>query len=350
MSDTGHDELRGDYFDLVDLYCSGLIDDADFHRLEKILVDSESARRHFVDYFQHHTEIQFAIRAGRAADAVLDQLTFPPVRLMKPKRPGLGWLPELRSRWWIGIAAGTLLMVTVVAASRVGFRFGPVHRGTAGALASSPANVAWLVNAQDCRWAGQDQKPSRDMQPGKVLRLERGLAEIEFDRGARVILQGPAGLELISASSVKLHYGTMTARVPIPARGFSVLTLGGNVVDLGTEFGLSVDDGGTTTVRVFKGEVEAFPRVADPVRRGGVTVHEDQTAQIEQPYGRPRVIEHERRRSKICKIHYAATGSNTAHSPSRLHRPRGVHADRCFGARHRPDSPAPRHRDRFAGA
>ncbi len=280
MSDTGQGELPGDYLDLVDLYCSGLIDDQDFHRLQAILLESDVARRHFVDYFQHHTEIQFAIRSGRAADAVLDQLSFPPVRLKKPQRPGLRWLPGVRSRWWIGVAAGAVFSLTVVAASRFGIPIGAAHRGTAGAHASSPANVAWLVNAQDCLWAGQEQKPSRDMRSGKVLRLERGLAEIEFDRGARVILQGPAGLELISASSVRLHYGTMTARVPDPAQGFSVLTSGGKVVDLGTEFGLSVDDGGTTTVRVFKGEVAAFPRVPDPVRRRGVTVHQDQTAQM----------------------------------------------------------------------
>jgi hypothetical protein len=69
--------------------------------------------------------------------------------------------------------------------------------------------------------------------------------------------------------------------VPAFARGFTVLSPGGKVVDLGTEFGLSVDDGGTTTVRVFKGEVEAFPLVADPVADHGVTVHQNQTAQID---------------------------------------------------------------------
>ena len=36
---------------------------------------------------------------------------------------------------------------------------------------------------------------------GKDLHLERGLAEIEFDSRRAVILQGPAGLELVSASA-----------------------------------------------------------------------------------------------------------------------------------------------------
>ena len=88
MSDTSRGELPGDYFDLVDLYCSGLIDDVGFQRLEAILLESEAARRHFVDYFQHHTEIQFAIRAGRAADSVLDQLSLDLDRLVKSRRSG----------------------------------------------------------------------------------------------------------------------------------------------------------------------------------------------------------------------------------------------------------------------
>jgi hypothetical protein len=128
---------------------------------------------------------------------------------------------------------------------------------------------------------GKDQKPGRDMRPGKTLRLERGLAEIEFDRGARVILQGPAGLDLVSGSSARLLYGTLTARVPAHARGFTVLSPSGRVVDLGTEFGLSVDRGGATSIRVFKGEVEAFPFSAGTVPDQGVTVHQDQIAEID---------------------------------------------------------------------
>jgi hypothetical protein len=281
MSDADLGELPGEYLDLVDLYCSGLIDDAGLRRLEAILLADAGARRHFVDYFHHHTEIQFAIRAGRAADTILGQLSCEDER--PPARHGLRrrWLPSFRKRWWVGAVGAGLLLMLVQAAARLGNPVGPTRQAPSVHSLAAPVNVAWLVNAQDCRWAGQDQKPSRDMRPGKILLLERGLAEIEFDHAARVILQGPAGLELISASCVKLHYGTMTARIPTAARGFSVLTLGGKVVDLGTEFGLSVDAGGTTTLRVFKGEVEAFPLVPDPLHRHGVTVHEDQSAQID---------------------------------------------------------------------
>ena len=119
-------------------------------------------------------------------------------------------------------------------------------------------NVAWLINAQDCIWAADDaDTPGRDMKVGKVLRLQRGLAEVEFDRGARVILKGPAALELLSDNEVRLISGSMTAKVPAPAHGFTVHSPQGKVVDLGTEFGVSVDGPGTTSVRVFSGALTA---------------------------------------------------------------------------------------------
>ena len=61
------------------------------------------------------------------------------------------------------------------------------------------------------------------MRAGKVLRLERGLAEIEFDCGAPVILQGPAGLELLSGNAARLLQGTLTARVPARPGGSRLL-------------------------------------------------------------------------------------------------------------------------------
>ena len=140
---------------------------------------------------------------------------------------------------------------------------------TSTAAAAAPANVAWLVNAQDCRWADSDETPGRDMTAGKVLRLEGGLAEVEFDQGARVILQGPATLELVAGNRARLLRGAMTARVPTRAHGFTVFSPQGEVVDLGTEFGLAIDPAGkTTSVHVFEGELTAATRqgTAAPIR------------------------------------------------------------------------------------
>ncbi len=279
---NGQSGLAREFLELVDAYCSGHIDETGFHRLEAMLLDSEAARHHFVEYFHHHTEIQFAIRAGHATDSVLDQLTCCPDASSGPARPTKPWRARPKLRWLMGVAVGFALASSTFAALRYSGVIGSARSGTEPLLISSPANIAWLINAQDCRWIGTDQKPGREMRSGKVLRLERGLAEIEFDRGARVILQGPAGLELVSGATARLLYGTLTARVPHQARGFTVLSPSGKVVDLGTEFGLSVSaGGGATSVRVFKGLVEAFPLPKGGKGGSGVTIHQDQTAQID---------------------------------------------------------------------
>src|SRR5262249_46527850 len=155
---------------------------------------------------------------------------------------------------WLSIAAAIAMAASVVAWLAIGPARGWPRPDTESASRSAGTNVAWLVNAQDCIWAQTGERPGRDMRAGKELRLERGLAEIEFDCGARLILQGPAGLKLVSVRSAWLEHGKITARVPAHARGFTVLTPHNKVVDLGTEFGLSVDDAGATTVHVFKGE------------------------------------------------------------------------------------------------
>src|SRR5262249_27314418 len=117
----------------------------------------------------------------------------------------------------------------------------------------SEAAVAWLVNAQNCKWV-DDVEPAGDMQAGKALKIERGLAEIRFRCGARVVLEGPATLELLSARGARLVRGKLTARVPGAATGFEIVSPQGKVIDLGTEFGVAVSDHGTTDVYVFQGK------------------------------------------------------------------------------------------------
>ncbi len=136
-------------------------------------------------------------------------------------------------------------------------------------------SVAGLVNAQNCTWA-DGAGPEGPWQTGKVLRLERGLAEVRFRGGARVVLEGPATLELLSAARARLVSGKLTAHVPPEASGFEVLSPRGRVIDLGTEFGLSVADDGAADVFVFEGQVKAH----GAARPDPVTLTKNQAARI----------------------------------------------------------------------
>ena len=166
--------VPAELYDLINEYCSDLIDEAGIRRLEALLLESEAARRFFADYFQHHTEIQFAVRrAGR------------PMRSWSNSRPGrtnpaamAGRMGSVQDPTRPGRALrrgdrhhGRGCGRRSRSRPRLGRRSGSRSGGLAAApVAKAPvANVAWLVNAQDCSWSHTGERPGRNMLAGKSL-------------------------------------------------------------------------------------------------------------------------------------------------------------------------------------
>jgi hypothetical protein len=255
--------------DLIDDYLSGLLDEARLRQLDECLRADPDARRYFVRYARLHTDLHVEARTRQASEAALekiDQMTR--TAALKPGETVLGrnLLRACFSPKILVLAACLLLAVGVGWWSVKGL-WSPDGRDM---------TIAWLVNGQNCKWS--EEEPTGDMQVGKTLRLERGLAEIHFQCGARVVMEGPATLELLSGKSARLRQGKLTARVPGPTIRFEILSPQGKVIDLGTEFGISVSDNGATDVYVFEGKVEAHP--ADDGQAGGVSLARNQAARI----------------------------------------------------------------------
>lgn len=116
--------------------------------------------------------------------------------------------------------------------------------------------VAMLNRVVDARWnqAGENPRLGAPLEPG-WLRLESGLAQVVFYSGARVVIEGPTELELVSASEARCRSGRLVAEVPPQAKGFRVDTPRLSVTDLGTSFGITVTEA-RTELHVFKGSVE----------------------------------------------------------------------------------------------
>jgi hypothetical protein len=92
------------------------------------------------------------------------------------------------------------------------------------------------------------------LRPGSLF-VERGAVEVSFAAGAKVVIEGPARLELVSAERARLLSGRVVAHVPPQALGFTLRSDMASFVDLGTEFGLEVDGAGVTSIHVIDGEV-----------------------------------------------------------------------------------------------
>jgi len=104
------------------------------------------------------------------------------------------------------------------------------------------------------------------VEPG-LLEFEAGYLALEFYRGARMTVGGPAKLEFIDGQKVMCHFGKVRAQVPQVAKGFTVLTPESQVVDLGTEFAVEVGQAGQTEIHVFDGEVEAYDVAGSPASK-----------------------------------------------------------------------------------
>ena len=113
-----------------------------------------------------------------------------------------------------------------------------------------------LLAIVDAQWnqGGDAPRLGAPLEPGWV-RLKSGLAQIVFYSGARVVIEGPTELRLVSPSEASCPSGRLTAEFPPQAHGFRVRTPQMSVTDLGTAFGLDVKER-RTELLVFKGSVE----------------------------------------------------------------------------------------------
>lgn len=138
---------------------------------------------------------------------------------------------------------------------------GSVLAGASGPVASlfvedTDHIVARVVSiSSDLRWAS-DAAPAdflMRLRPGDLLAIEQGTANIEFTGGAELILDSACQLQITSPTSARLLDGMLVGRAD-GDDSFTVVTPSATVVDVGTEFGVTVGVNGTD-VSVFDGEV-----------------------------------------------------------------------------------------------
>ncbi len=193
------------------------------------------------------------------------------VSMRKPRGvpPGRGIRPE---RWKWRAAALVAAVGLCLIAVTTGYLRSPRHRReatSAVAVVTPPypqidveVGIAMVVDLHEVRWERADEPhPSVGdlLAPGR-LRLRSGRATISMLNGAVLIVEGPADLDLFSIDRIFCREGKLRTRVPKGAEGLVVSSPGASVLDLGTEFGLNVEAGGKSSVKVFEGKVEAMMR------------------------------------------------------------------------------------------
>ncbi len=114
---------------------------------------------------------------------------------------------------------------------------------------------AKLVDTMDVGWSNASI-PGIGSELTRVrggYKLSSGVVKMLFDSGAQVVVESPAEFEIVSGNEMKLNSGSIFAKVPTQAIGFTVVTPKCSVIDLGTEFGVKLLKDGSTELHVNRG-------------------------------------------------------------------------------------------------
>lgn len=227
---------------------NGTIGETAHRELQKRLKSDAAARA----VFRERIDLEAGLRTW-AADGLLDEQPAanqtPP--MVSPKR--------LWSRWTVTLLA--------TAASTLAIAFwwtqqpGPAQREVAEQPrqtdpqeSNRPAQLLGrLVQQADCVWEQGPSLQEDRFSPG-MLKLTSGAAELRFDSGTNVILEGPCELKIETVDSAQLLAGTVFVDVTEISNGFLLETPEAQIIDDGTQYAVALDSQ-ATEVHVFDGSV-----------------------------------------------------------------------------------------------
>lgn len=314
-------------FELAASICDGRASPSEYAELDSLLLDDLAAFNRYLRYCRMHSALRLELRAHRATQAACRQLGIQPAGTESGELhaaptgvPASGAAPGVpvssfgfgsawsSSGWPLAYLIATVLITTgMFLGSLVSLQPLDAPKSTsswAGNSVSRQTGVSFvgrITGMVDCRWAHEKTiVPGLVAVPlGQTCALTSGLLEITYDTGAKVILQGPCTYEVNSATGGHLSVGKLVARVekkaesresraestnqpspnpkskiqnpllpPLDSQLFTVTTPTATVTDLGTEFGVQVDDSGATHASVFVGTVKLQPIASDDREQG----------------------------------------------------------------------------------
>ena len=260
---------------LISKMCDDRITAEEMHRLDEALRTDAEVRRAYRDIMEVHNELRWR-SPNREALAPQDEGR--PARSAAAGNPPA---PQIKSSWLRGwslvpLTVALLLLIAVVdrwgpwtkpdGARDASGRIPPVAEKKDAPKAATPGSgrtaedihefVGVIRFAEEPRWrsATGPRFSGEPVYPG-LLHLESGKVEMELFGRAVVTLVGPCEVNLQSSTSLELIRGNLLASiVPEDAR-LLVKTPAGEIVHLGTVFGLGVAPDGTTDAVVYDGKI-----------------------------------------------------------------------------------------------
>ena len=263
MSQAKDDNLDRRLLDLVEASFDGTIDSAGMEELTRLVESDPQALAVYVQFVNLHSALRQrcqtqAIEAESAGEPLSQDLREELLKdVSTPKWRWTNYLSALAVSVLFGIGLFAYLIIPSSDNELVTSIDISDQPAEEGADMGTVENVAVLTRLVDVVWDEESTPwgPKQSL-PRQRIDIESGLIQIEFYCGAAVIIEGPASFELLDPDRGFAHHGKLRAYVPARAQGFVIETNSGDVVDLGTEFGLQVTADGQSELHVLDGEVD----------------------------------------------------------------------------------------------
>lgn len=231
--------------ELFDRVADGIQTEAEERELLAVLKENTEARRQYRAFMELHSALHWdstCLAAGAppaAEDLVANEVT----RASQPPRSSVAMVTA--------VSLALLLVATVVSVA---------VRPQPPAAPPVPPPLAVVTKTRLVMPFPQSLVPVAGQTfAGGRLGLLNGAVELQLRNNVVLIFEGPGEFELADELSAVLHSGTLLVRMPDGMQGFQVRTSTADVLDLGTEFAVSIGPGNATDVQVYDGAVIASP-------------------------------------------------------------------------------------------
>lgn len=239
--------------ELVGRLREGQLNEANTQELEALLDRDPEALAYYVESIDLYTLLarQQGCMAQKVDSCIQDK---------RPVTPSAR--PRKMQLWfWLGCAACIGLAVGLLAGPWLLPDTDPPHRTdsdpTPGSIIAAGQEIATLSAASECQWAS-NQRPRYEGQRlgNESLHLLQGIATLRFDSHVRLILEGPARLDLLAVDQALLHAGKAVFSNVEDLDRFTLQTPFSQILDKGTEYAVSVNPSSQIVeVHVFDGRV-----------------------------------------------------------------------------------------------
>jgi ferric-dicitrate binding protein FerR (iron transport regulator) len=226
-----------------------------FARLTKLVLDGIATDAERADLSQlsaEHPELVNSVAEELMMDALLkwqsgninEELPFLDGSVASSHSPPKREKSRKMMPLWTWMVAATVLIATVLSVWKL---------ARTNAIDSV---IADIVRQQGVNWSDDSTAlAANDTVRRGRLSSTGGEYTLKFRNGSTVRVVGSASLDIKSKMLVHLDHGQATANVPRESIGFTITSAMVDVVDQGTQFGISVDNGRADVV-VFDGKVD----------------------------------------------------------------------------------------------